>query len=187
MQKYFKKLVGDHIYLSPIHLEDVELYTRWMNDFATTDYIGRSMKMISLDSEAEFLKILQKEEATFSIVTLEENKVIGIVSLNQIDHIKRTATLGVFIGEPSQREKGFGTEAIRLIVEYGFLYLNLNNIDLSCIEFNQRAYRCYQKCGFQEYGRRRKAEYLNGKYYDVIKMDVLAEEWKQSYIRNKNQ
>lgn len=186
MKKYFKKLVGDHIYLSPIHTDDVGIFTEWLNDFETSDYIGRSMRVTSLGEEAEFLAKLQKEEATFGIVTLEHDQLIGIVSLNKIDHIKRRATLGIFIGDHESRNKGYGTEAIRLILDFGFSYLNLNNIDLSCIEFNQRAYRCYQKCGFKEYGRRRKAEFLNGKYYDMIQMDILAEEWKESFIRNKN-
>lgn len=54
------------------------------------------------------------------------------------------------------------------------------------MEFNKRAIACYKKCGFKEYGRRRKAEFANGKYYDRISMDILAEEFKDSYIKNKN-
>ena len=54
------------------------------------------------------------------------------------------------------------------------------------MEFNHRALRCYQKCGFKEYGRRRKANFINGKYYDTISMDILAEEFSKTYIKNKN-
>lgn len=187
MGKYFKKLVGDRIYLSPIHADDAELFTQWLNDFETTDYIGRSSRTLGLEDEREYLITMQKEEACFAIVTLEENKLIGTVSLNRVNHVKRKATLGVFIGDKDYRDKGYGTEAIRLILDYGFSYLNLNNINLSCIAFNERAYKCYLKCGFKEYGRRRQAEFVNGKYYDVIEMDILAEEWRESFIRNKNQ
>ena len=52
--------------------------------------------------------------------------------------------------------------------------------------FNERALGCYKKCGFKEYGRRRKCRFVDGKYYDVIYMDVLAEEFTGDYIRNKN-
>jgi len=187
MKKYFKKIVGDRIYLSPVSADDAELFVEWLNDFETSDYIGRSMKNIGLEAEREYLIEKQKEEASFAIVTLDEDKLIGTISLEKIDHVKRRATLGVFIGDKNYREKGFGTEAIRLILDFGFSYMNLNNIDLACIDFNQRAYRCYLKCGFKENGRRRQAEFVNGQYYDVIMMDILAEEWKESYIRNKNQ
>ena len=64
--------------------------------------------------------------------------------------------------------------------------MNLNNIRLDVMEFNERAIKCYKKCGFKECGRRRKSYFLNGKYYDVIQMDILSEEFKESYIKNKN-
>ena len=184
--KYFKKLVGDRIYLSPRTAEDVELFTQWLNDFETTDYIGRSGSIMTKEAEKEFLETHIKDEATFVIVTLEENKMIGTVSLEQINHINRCATLGIFIGDKEYRSKGYGTEAIRLILEYGFYYMNLNNIKLDLVEFNERALRCYRKCGFKEYGRRRKCIYHNGNYYDRIEMDILKEEFTGSYIRNKN-
>lgn len=73
-----------------------------------------------------------------------------------------------------------------LVLDYGFNYLNLNSIRLQVLEFNQRAMKCYNKCGFIETGRIRKIEYLNGKYYDAILMDILREEFNGEYIMNKN-
>ena len=151
--KYFKKLVGDRIYLSPRNPEDYEKFTEWLNDFETTDYLGRSGNMVSLDAEKEYLEKNSKEEASFAIVTLDSDKLIGTVSLEMINHINRCATLGIFIGDKSYRSKGYGTEAIRMILEYGFKYLNLINIKLDLMSFNERALKCYKKCGFKEYGR----------------------------------
>ena len=184
--KYFKKLIGERIYLSPRSTDDAEIFTEWMNDFETTDYIGRSGALMSLEGEKQFLEQNNNEEASFVIVTLDNDKMIGTVSLENINHIHRTATLGIFIGDKDFRNTGYGTEAIRLILDYGFNYLNLNNIRLSVIEFNERAQKCYKKCGFKECGRRRKSNFTNGKYYDVIDMDILAEEFKESFIKNKN-
>ena len=183
--KYFKKLIGERIYLSPRNSEDVEIFTEWLNDFETTDYTGRSGILTTLDSERKYLQENASPEANFVIVTLNSNKMIGTVGLEQINHINRKATLGIFIGDKEYRSKGYGTEAIRLILDYGFNYLNLNNIKLDLMEFNERALKCYQKCGFKEYGRRRKCNFLNGKYYDTISMDILAEEFKEKYIKNK--
>ena len=122
----------------------------------------------------------------FFIVTLNEDKLIGTVGLENYDSINRTATLGIFIGDKDYRSTGYGTEAIRLVLDYGFNYLNLNNIKLDLMSFNERALKCYKKCGFKEYGRRRNCKFINGKYYDSIEMDILAEEFKDSYIKNKN-
>ena len=113
--------------------------------------------------------------------------MIGTISLEQINTISRRATLGIFIGNKEYRNKGYGSEAIELILDYGFNYMNLNNIYLQLIECNDRAKRCYEKCGFKEFGRRRKCEYVNGKYYDRICMDILADEYlDRNYIKNKN-
>lgn len=184
--KYFKKLVGERIYLSPRNVEDVEIFTEWMNDFYVTDYTGRSYMTVTLQAEKEYLERADKNENTFAIIDIETDKMIGTVGLHEVDHINRTATLGIFIGNRDYWSKGYGTEAIRLILDFGFNYLNLKNIDLALMEFNQRALKCYQKCGFKEIGRRRKCKFINGKYYDSILMDVLAEEFNESHIKNKN-
>lgn len=184
--RYFKKLLGDRIYLSPRNSQDIEQFTEWLNDFETTDYLGRSSQLITLEGERQFLEKDSTPEATFVIVTINDDKMIGTVSLEKIDHINRTATLGIFIGDKYFRSKGYGTEAIKLILEYGFKYLNLKNIKLDVMEFNERALKCYKKCGFKEYGRRRQSKFVDGKYYDSIEMDILNEEFNESVIRNKN-
>ena len=117
---------------------------------------------------------------------IKNDKMIGTVSLEKIDNINRTATLGIFIGDKNYRSQGYGTEAIKLLLEYGFKYMNLYNISLDLMEFNTRALKCYEKCGFKEYGRRRKCKFINGRYYDCISMDILQEEFRGDYIRNKN-
>ncbi len=71
--------------------------------------------------------------------------MIGTISLENIDNINRTATLGIFIGDKNYRNKGYGTEAIKLLLEYGFRYMNLYNIKLDLMEFNIRALKCYEK------------------------------------------
>lgn len=184
--KYFKKLIGDRIYLSPRTSEDAEIFTEWLNDFETTDYIGQSAKMYTLIAERKYLEENYNPEATFSIITLDEDKIIGTISIEKIDHLNQTGVLGIFIGDKNYRNNGYGAEAIKMILEYGFNYLNLNNIKLDLTEFNERALKCYKKCGFKEYGRRRKCIFVNGKFYDRIEMDILKEEFEGDFIRNKN-
>ncbi|MBR1883883.1 MAG: GNAT family N-acetyltransferase [Clostridia bacterium] len=184
--KYVKKLVGERIYLSPANPEDFETYSSWLNDFHTTDYIGRSSAILSLGEEKDYLLKAKDYECFLSIIELESDKLLGNISLGNIEHISRTATLGIFIGDIESRNKGYGTEAIKLLLDYGFNYLNLNNIDLKVFSFNERAIRCYEKCGFKVYGKRTEAKFINGKYYDEIFMEVLAKDFKGSAITNKN-
>ena len=184
--KYFKKLVGERIYLSPRSSEDVEIFTEWLNDFQTTDYTGRSHEIMTLEAEKEYLEQNIKAEATFVIIDINNDKLIGTVGLEQINHVNRIGTLGIFIGDKNYRNNGYGTEAIRLILDYGFNYLNLHNIKLDLLSFNDRAYACYKKCGFKECGRRRESKFVDGKYYDSIEMDILENEFDGKYIKNRN-
>ena len=186
--KYFRKLVGEHIYLSPVSVEDAEKYTRWLNDFETTDYTGRSGQIYTIENERKWLEegTLNKENQIFGIIDLKNDNLLGNCGLHKINPINRTAVLGIFIGEKEERNKGYGTETIKLLLDYGFNYLNLHEIQLEVMAFNKRAIKCYEKVGFKEYGRRRECEYINGKYYDVINMDILKSEFKENYIKNKN-
>jgi len=131
------------------------------------------------------LIIYKKIGITFNVIIFD-SVLLAKSQLHEINNINRTATLGIFIGNKKYWSKGYGTEAIQLILDFGFNYLNLNNIDLALMEFNQRALKCYEKCGFKEIGRKRKCNFINGKYYDSILMDILVEEFTDSYIKNKN-
>lgn len=187
---YFKKLVGDNIYLSPksCSLEEVEKFTEWMNDFKVTDYIGHSSSLITLVGEKEWMNdsIKDSNSRIFDIITTDNDKLIGTISLQSIKWINRSAVLGIFIGDDDYRDKGYGTESINLILEYGFRYLNLHTIRLDLIGFNERAHKCYLKCGFKDAGRSREMLFLNGKYYDELHMDIIENEFDGNYIRNSN-
>ena len=187
---YYKKLLGDRIYLSPkdISDEEIEKYTKWMNDFNVTDYIGRSAYIMTIPKEKEWLEnsIKNDDKANFDIIDIKSNQLIGSIALKNIDSISRTAILGIFIGDDEFRSKGYGSEAINLILEYGFKYLNLHNIHLDLLSFNERAHKCYLKCGFKDAGKTRECIFLNGNYYDKLHMDILDSEFIGEFIRNKN-
>ena len=182
--KYYKKLIGERIYLSPINVEDAEKYVEWMSDFRTTDGIGASSKMTNIESEVEWIK--NNKDYQFAIVNLENDELIGNCGIMHINHKDRCAEVGLFIGNEENRNKGYGAETLQLLLDYGFNYLNMNNIMLNVKSFNERAIACYKKVGFKEYGRRRESYFLNGKYYDDIQMDILAREFEGNYIKNKN-
>ena len=92
----------------------------------------------------------------------------------------RVGTCGIFIGDKNEQGKGYGTEAMKLLLGYGFNTLNLNRLDLKVNDFNSRAIKCYQNLGFVEEGRMREASFVNGKYHDQILMSILRKEWKNT-------
>ena len=171
--KYFKKIVGDRVYLSPINLDDLEMYTKWMNDIKVVGNLGNYHRMFNLSTEKSALEDLTKDGQNYAIILNDGDLLIGGIGLADLNHIYRTATVGLFIGEAEHRGKGFGTEAMHLIIEYGFKTLNLHNIMLTVRSDNMQAIACYKKVGFTEFGRRREARYVDGRYLDTVYMEVL--------------
>lgn len=112
----------------------------------------------------------------FSICTLKEDKFIGAVGL-RTDWTCIDAWLYIFIGDRNYWSKGYGTDAMRLIVQYGFLELNLFRITLALNSYNTRALKTYQKVGFSVEGVSRQDGIRNGVRYDGIFMGLLREEW----------
>ncbi len=185
--KYYKKLVGERIYLSPMNIEDAEKYAEWLSDFKTTDGLGKSNSMTNVISEKEWIENSSKNnDLSFAIVKLENDELIGNCGIMKIRQKDRCAEVGIFIGDEQNRGKGYGAEALMLLLDFCFNYQNLHNVQLSVMSFNTRAINCYKKVGFKEYGKRRECYFLNGKYYDRVYMDILSNEFTGSYIKNKN-
>lgn len=176
--KYFKKLAGKRIYLSPMSIEDAETHVKWLNDFSVTDGLGTSGQVRSPEREKEWI-LKNSNQYEFAIVRLEDNKLIGNCSIHDLDQQKQCAEVGLFIGDEENRSKGYGQDVLNLLLDYAFNYLNLNNIMLKVFSFNERAINCYKKAGFKEIGRRRQACYLRGKLYDDVFMDILREEYNK--------
>jgi len=175
---YYKKVEGERIYLSPMCMEDAEKYTKWMNDLKVTDGINNSRNVINLESEKKWIEENSKYgNYNFSIVKKDNDELIGNCSFHDLDKIWGNATVGIFIGEEENRCKGYGTEALKLLISYGFDYLNLNNIMLSVYSFNETAINCYKKVGFKEIGKRRNSVMIKNKRYDIIYMDIIREEY----------
>ncbi|EOD00457.1 GNAT family N-acetyltransferase [Caldisalinibacter kiritimatiensis] len=180
---YYKKLVGRKCYLSPIDVEDYEKYTEWVNDMEIGVGMIFSASLITETKEKEILERLADSEYNFAIIDKENDKLIGNIGFPKLDKINRVAELGIFIGDKEYWGKGYGVEAIKLLLDFGFSILNLHNIYLKVFEYNKPARRCYKKVGFKEVGRLREAKQIAGKRYDEISMDILATEYDSIYIK----
>jgi RimJ/RimL family protein N-acetyltransferase len=178
---YFKKMVGKKFYLSPIDVNDVEKFTEWLNNLEVTQNLVVYSYMISTENEKGFLEKLSKEH-TYSIIDFATNELIGNCGFNSIDNLNQTAEVGIFIGNKKYWNNGYGTEALILLMDYGFKALNLHNIFLNVYSFNERARKCYEKIGFKIIGRKRESLLRGKERHDNILMDILYNEF---YEKNK--
>jgi RimJ/RimL family protein N-acetyltransferase len=103
--------------------------------------------------------------------------------LFSLDLVNRSAMMGMMIGEKEYWDHGYGQEATRLLLDYGFNLLNLNSIMLGVYAFNERAIQAYRRVGFREIGRRRQVRIINGQKFDLLEMDILAEEFTPLYVK----
>jgi RimJ/RimL family protein N-acetyltransferase len=181
---YYKKLVGEKCYLSPCHPEDAEQWTAWFNDMEVALPLGDEVYTpFSLGKSQEIVQsIIKQQQHIFSIVDNDKDILIGRCLLFGIDSVNRNAMLGIVIGEKEYWSRGYGQDATRLLLEYAFNMLNLNSVMLGVMEFNQRAIHCYQKVGFREIGRRRQTRIIGERKFDVILMDIVAEDFQSNYM-----
>ncbi|MDX2189445.1 MAG: GNAT family protein [Bacteroidota bacterium] len=185
--KYSKKLLGDLCYLSPVRLEDAEKYFEWLNDLEVSVNLRAYSQQISLETEREYLEKFVKNQINdcfFGINHKSDDVLIGNCALMNPDFINRNAELGIFVGDKKYWGRGIGTEAIMLLLDFGFNVLNLHNIWLNFVDFNTKSKSIYEKCGFKIIGRRREAKIIGNLKFDIVYMDILAEEYKSVYIKN---
>ena len=180
----FKKLIGEKCYLSPCSQEEAEKWTEWDNDLEIALPLGdEAYTPYTLEKMRDILAEVSKHQShIFSIVNLETDTTIGRCLLFNIDQVNRQATLGIVIGEKEYWGHGYGQDAIKLLLDYGFNLLNLNNIMLGTFSFNKRAQACFRKAGFKEFGRRRQARIIGEKKFDLVLMDMLAHEFDSPYV-----
>ena len=172
-------LTGERIFFSQPQSEDVPTLARWFADLEMTLYLGRAGHSYTMADERGWLESYNKEPGVkhFAVIVREIDAYIGNVSLMHIDTQNGRAELGIAIGEKSAWGKGYGTEAVRLMCEYGFTFLNLHTIYLWHVAFNERGHHAYLKAGFKEAGRLRSARLFNGTRYDDVLMDITRDDF----------
>lgn len=183
--KYFKKIEGKKVYLSPVNMEDAEKYAEWINDMEVTVNLTLSSHVISTIMEKELLLKLSSSGNSFAIIARENDKLIGNCGFLNVDSVNRKAEVGIFIGDKNYWNKGYGTEALSLLLDFGFNVRNLNNIYLTVKDFNSRAIKCYEKLGFKLIGRRREASIFGDRRYDDILMDMLPSDFTGVSVLDK--
>jgi len=114
----------------------------------------------------------------FQIHDAENDRLIGFVGLQLVLWNHGDAWVGIGIGESDYWGKGYGTEAMKLILRYAFTELNLHRVTLGVFSYNPRAIRSYEKAGFKVEGRLRGEINRQGERHDILLMGILRREWE---------
>jgi RimJ/RimL family protein N-acetyltransferase len=160
-----------------------EKVAQWSNDIEMSLLTGDISDVITVEQQRAYLESMNDPgRYGFYIVNAADDEVIGIVRLMRVSMISRTAVVGAFIGDRNVRGKGVGTEAINLILDFGFNAINLRNIMAEVFSFNAASLRLCEKCGFKEIGRRRNAIRYGRHEYDEVFLDILDTEYESASI-----
>lgn len=176
-------LVGDRVCLGPRRKDLIPTYLRWVNDPEVNCYLTMWGAALSLEDEEKWYESTGGPNDRMLTVYAREDMVpIGNTGLHGIDFRNGTAELGIMLGAREYWGRGMGTEATRLMLDFGFTGLGLHCIQLRALATNERAIRCYEKAGFRTAGRVREFMKIGSQRFDYILMDVLASEFSSPVL-----
>jgi RimJ/RimL family protein N-acetyltransferase len=169
-------LTGPRVTLRPPMPADAETRRRLGNDPDIVRMYGGSgaVRSMTEDEAARWVRHLADHDYAWVI---EAGSLIGAIRLDRVDLWDRRASLAVGIDDPARLGEGLGTEAIMLVLHYAFDVLELHRVSVRVVEYNARAIRAYQRCGFAIEGREREAALVDGNWYDDVMMGILDREW----------
>ncbi len=174
-------LTGEKVRLREYRREDIQLAQAYINDYEVKRLLNPGIPYpYTYEDEMKWFESnsASKDNYSFAIETLEESKYIGGCGVNKIDWKNSVAMVGIFIGDKNYWGKGYGTDAMKVLVSFIFDQLNIHKVKLQVFSFNQRAIRSYEKCGFKTEGTLRKEIFKDGKYHDEVIMGILREDMR---------
>ncbi len=174
-----KFLIGERVYLRPLEKEDVNLLYVWFNDPEIRGLTGEVFPSYQ-ESVEEFLTRLRTDSsrAWFGVVVKENDQLIGEAGLLRMFPAWRTTDLSLILGERAAWRKGYGSEAMELLLDYAFGYLNFHRVAIGVVGSNQRALKFYEKAGFKREGIQRDGYFYDHSYQDFVMMSILDNEFR---------
>ena len=173
-------LIGERVRLRALERMDIPTLLRWMNDPEVREGL-LVFKPMSTMMEERWLEGLadRPDDYVFGVEALIEGhwRHVGNVGLHGIERHHRRAEIGIVIGEKDAWGKGYGSEAMALMMRFAFHELGLHRIELEVFESNLRALKTYRALGFVEEGVRRESIYTGGRFIDALHMGVLRSEY----------
>ena len=176
-------LTGKRVQLRPITVADAPAMFASLSDEESMRLTGTQETFTFEQVETYCQRISEADDrADFAITLKDAGDYIGEVVLNEIDDRNRTGSFRIALADKKWFGRGFGTEATRLILAYGFETLHLHRIELEVYDFNPRAQHVYEKVGFVPEGVRRDVLLWEGKYQNAIIMSILEDEFRKTVL-----
>lgn len=172
---------GEKVVLRAIEREDLDHLWLWANDAEVMYFWAEPSHAITRAAlERQFERELKDQSGRqrWFIIQAEDGTPIGQVGYSALHPIARHAEFGIQIGEKRYWNGGYGTDTTRVFLRYVFAERGLHKLWLRTEQYNLRAQRVYEKCGFRRDGVLRDNVYVNGRYYDSILMSILESEWR---------
>lgn len=170
-----------NVRLRPVEREDLKLLHAWENDFETIMYSrNRPMNFVSMaQMEKQYEDWMKDERETRFIVELVDTKeAIGTARIERWDWAGvKTAEVGTYIGKKELWGKGLGKQIAVALLEMSFNQLNMDRCEASSVEYNPRAHKALESCGFRKVGVTRQSAFVNGRKWDRYHYDILREEY----------
>ena len=171
------KLKGEQVYLRVLERSDIAVTTSWMNSEEISDIMGY-LPVFSLEGQYEWFDKLKNDRTRFIFaVCTNDGRHIGNIALGNVDMLHRHAMFSIFLVADTDRAKGIGSEATRLLLGFAFDKLNLNKVHLRTSERFSEAVRMYEKLGFVREGVMRQHVFANGVYEDKVIYSMLRSEY----------
>jgi RimJ/RimL family protein N-acetyltransferase len=162
---------------------DLDSLMTWVNDEEVTRNLAAPMLFpLSRVAEEDFLESNARGNGPDQVWAIETlaGEYLGGISLTTIDSINRSAQVGIVIGSKPNWGKGFGTDAMRVVLAFAFEKMNLHRVWLNVYDFNVRGIKSYEKCGFRREGVQREYRFLDGRYHDSLLMGILEHEYREA-------
>ena len=170
---------GPRICLAAPRPEDKSAFARWSrNDDYLRHLDDDPIRPLAEANFASFDGPSASDSYYFHIRTLEDDSLIGFVVLFNLKWSNQSADLAIGIGEAQFRNRGYGREALTLILNFAFAELNLYRVGLTVMEYNRAAIRAYEAVGFVMEGARRRAVQREGQRHDLQLYGIVREEWQ---------
>lgn len=168
------------LYLRELERDDLPVINRWRNDPKLIALLGAPFRYINPEVDTRWFETYMGNRGNaVRCVIMEEgsDEILGLVSLVSINYINQSAEFHIMIGDIQNQGRGIGTYAVHAMLRHAFDNMNLQRVELSVLEDNERAKHLYEKCGFVYEGRKRKANYKDGKFVDMLMYSILKSEF----------
>lgn len=181
-------MTDDDIELRRLHIDDAELISEWLNDKENIKYMSTVVRCKNHSKESIERNIKHSDptyEQEFIIILKDSKRPVGYCGIDGLDLYDKTGEIFFLLGDKTQQGKGFGKKSVRLLLDYAFKEMGLNNILGTATVENKSSIIVMEKAGFKRIGIRREYNYIDGEFMDEVMLDMIYKDYKELYERSE--